>query len=494
MTGRWEHGASVPRPNGATDLLDDFVAGRSTTIRLDTADAGWISNGRAGPPLLAIRPGATATSVTLSVSWGLPAVPSPEVFLAIVNGHLSIDARQLSSEMRTDLETWVQEFNRELSANHRELSSFAVAGTMLEVSARAPQRVTFAQLAPAGALGLAAAAAVVAANHVVVVERPHHGGPGAGQERHHVHPERGPEIDEPLEELGRLDLLDHHRDLMALLGDPAARPLPASEMRQHKDHTVATLEIRDDVVVAIDVEATLHRGGGEIRQPEARCGGRGGCARVRRRRCRSNQRQEDQKELGLDIIVSPQRETWNKLRTAADTALASLLRTDAPRATRGVPVEVTSTFTYPADLEQFNGLMMDLLMDTEARAEISPADPIQSGQTVAHTWTITPYETGPLGLKFWLVAESQFIDGEPYVSGHRTVFLEVSEPAAPPRGTIEAVTDTADGFFSAVVYIAGGLAIIVGLLLAIGAKAWWQKRKSSTAAAAGSGASEPPTT
>ncbi len=164
MTGRWEHGASVPLPDDAADLLADFVAGRSTTVRLDTADAGWISNGRAAPPLLAIRPGATATSVTLSVSWGLPAVPSPEVFLAIVNGHLSIDARQLSSEMRTDLETWVQEFNRELSANHRELSSFAVAGTMLEVSARAPQRGTFAQLAPAGALGLAAAAAVVAAN------------------------------------------------------------------------------------------------------------------------------------------------------------------------------------------------------------------------------------------------------------------------------------------------------------------------------------------
>jgi len=164
VTGGWEHGASVPLPNGASDLLDDFVAGRSATIRLDTADAGWLSNGRTGPPLLGIRPGATATTVTLSVGWGLPAVPSPEVLLAIVNGHLSIDARQLSPEMRTDLETWVREFNHDLSANHRELSSFAVAGTVLEVSARAPQRGTFAQLAPAGALGLAAAAAAVAAN------------------------------------------------------------------------------------------------------------------------------------------------------------------------------------------------------------------------------------------------------------------------------------------------------------------------------------------
>lgn len=164
MTGRRDHGASVPLSNDASDLLDDFVAGRSTTIRLDTADSDWMTSGRARPLLLGIRPGATATTVTLSVSWGLPAVPSPEVFLAIVNGHLSIDAGQLAPTMRTDLHAWVQEFNRELSANNRELSSFAVTGTMLEVSAGAPRAGAFAPLAPAGALALAAAAAAVAAN------------------------------------------------------------------------------------------------------------------------------------------------------------------------------------------------------------------------------------------------------------------------------------------------------------------------------------------
>ncbi|MGI9579136.1 MAG: hypothetical protein ACR2OH_13125 [Microthrixaceae bacterium] len=164
MTDRWERGGSVPLPDDAAEMLDDLVAGRSTLLRVDTADVGWINGGRADSPLLAIRPGATATSVTLSVTWGLPAVPSPEVFLAIVNGHLSIDARQLPAGTRTGLEKWVQDFNQELSANQRELSFFAVTGTVLEVSARAVQRGTFAQFAPAAALGLAATAAAVAAN------------------------------------------------------------------------------------------------------------------------------------------------------------------------------------------------------------------------------------------------------------------------------------------------------------------------------------------
>ena len=82
------------------------------------------------------------------------------------------------------------------------------------------------------------------ADHVVVTEGPHHGGPGPGAERHDVHPERRAQLDEPLEEFRRVDLLDDHRDLMALLGDPAARPLPSAEVRQHEDHAVSLRQCR----------------------------------------------------------------------------------------------------------------------------------------------------------------------------------------------------------------------------------------------------------
>lgn len=161
MSGRGDDGTSVPLPRDAPDHLADFVAGRSAMVRLDTADIGWMGSRPTASPLLAIRPGATASTVTLSVGWGLAAVPSPEVSLAIVNGHLSIDARQLPSGLRSDLESWVQAFNRQLRANNRELASFGVDGTVLEVSARAPQAGTFAPLASAGVLGLAAAAAAL---------------------------------------------------------------------------------------------------------------------------------------------------------------------------------------------------------------------------------------------------------------------------------------------------------------------------------------------
>ena len=161
MSGRRDNGASVPLPSAAPDHLADFVAGRSAMVRLDTSDIGWLGGQRTGAPLLGIRPGATASTVTLSVAWGLAAVPSPEVFLAIVNGHLSIDATQVPSGLRADLEAWVEAFNRQMSANNRELASFGVDGAVLEVRARAPQEGTFAPLSSAGVLGLAAAAAAL---------------------------------------------------------------------------------------------------------------------------------------------------------------------------------------------------------------------------------------------------------------------------------------------------------------------------------------------
>ncbi len=95
-------------------------------------------------------------------------------------------------------------------------------------------------------------------HHVVVAQCSHHRLAGVGPERHHLHTERRAQVDEPVEQLGRLDLLDDDGDLVALVDDPSAGPLPAAEMRQHQDHAVALVERFDDVLIAVDVE-TLAR-------------------------------------------------------------------------------------------------------------------------------------------------------------------------------------------------------------------------------------------
>ena len=105
-------------------------------------------------------------------------------------------------------------------------------------------------------------------DHVVVAQCSHHCLAGVGAERHHVHAEIRAKVDEPVEQLGRLDLLDDDGDLVALVDDPPSRPLPAAEMWQHQDHTVALVERFDDVLIAVDVETPLDRGDRQVGQPE----------------------------------------------------------------------------------------------------------------------------------------------------------------------------------------------------------------------------------
>ncbi len=107
------------------------------------------------------------------------------------------------------------------------------------------------------------------AHDVIVTKRPHHGGAGLWAERDDVHPEGRAQLDEPLEELRRVDLLDHHRDLVALLRDPSARPLPPAEVRQHEDDAVSLRESVDDVLVAVHVEPSLDGRTRQVREAEA---------------------------------------------------------------------------------------------------------------------------------------------------------------------------------------------------------------------------------
>ncbi len=160
MTGRWGDGASAPLPDGAPADLVGFVAGRQSRARIDTADLGWLGGPGVPAPLVEIRPGTSANAVTLSVGWGVRAIPSPEVFLVIVHGRLKVDSRQLQSPLRTRFDEWVHDFNQSLQANNLQLMSFATDGTILEVTSRV---TPVGSMAPAGGLGAFALLAGAAA-------------------------------------------------------------------------------------------------------------------------------------------------------------------------------------------------------------------------------------------------------------------------------------------------------------------------------------------
>ena len=63
-----------------------------------------------------------------------------------------------------------------------------------------------------------------------------------------VMPSDSAERDEPLEQLRRLQRLDHHGDRQPLIGDPAARPLPPAQVGQGDDDAEAGAERVVDVL------------------------------------------------------------------------------------------------------------------------------------------------------------------------------------------------------------------------------------------------------
>ena len=93
--------------------------------------------------------------------------------------------------------------------------------------------------------------------------------PASGPSGDDLHPELGPQVGEPVEQLGRLEPLDHHRHAVAAVDQPAPGPLPPAEVRQRQDHAVARGERRVDVLVALDAHPALDRWRRQVREPEA---------------------------------------------------------------------------------------------------------------------------------------------------------------------------------------------------------------------------------
>ena len=88
-------------------------------------------------------------------------------------------------------------------------------------------------------------------------------------ERDDLHAHGRAYLDEPLEELGRLDRLDDDEQALTLhLRRPRARVLPTAEMGQREDHAVTGREPRLDVLVALDLEARVEIATRLVRQPE----------------------------------------------------------------------------------------------------------------------------------------------------------------------------------------------------------------------------------
>jgi hypothetical protein len=77
------------------------------------------------------------------------------------------------------------------------------------------------------------------AHDAVVPQGAQHGATDAGAEGQDLHAEAGPEVGEPLEQLGGLEGLDHHGDRVPLRAQPGTAVLPPAEVGQGEDDALA---------------------------------------------------------------------------------------------------------------------------------------------------------------------------------------------------------------------------------------------------------------
>ena len=82
------------------------------------------------------------------------------------------------------------------------------------------------------------------ADDLVGPQRLEHRRPASGPSGTTFMPSDSRNVDEPLEQLGRLERLDHDGDRWPLIGEPAAGPLPAAEVGQGEDHALARRRAR----------------------------------------------------------------------------------------------------------------------------------------------------------------------------------------------------------------------------------------------------------
>ncbi len=159
MTDGRGAGAEVWLPSGAPDELVDFVDGRTQSVEIDVADLGWLPLPADVPafaePSVVIDHGWSPTAVSFEIGWGQFGA-NPAVRVVIVDGALSVATSGLSDGTARALSEWGATFNRALSANHRQLDSLRVNGSLLRITTRSPLAMARADAAVALPVALAA--------------------------------------------------------------------------------------------------------------------------------------------------------------------------------------------------------------------------------------------------------------------------------------------------------------------------------------------------
>ena len=104
---------------------------------------------------------------------------------------------------------------------------------------------------------------------MVGLERAHHRSPGVGAERDDVHAERASHVGEPLEQLRRVEHLDHDGDRVLAHGRfPEAGPLPSTEVRDGHDRAATLRERGVEVLDTLVLHAGVERRGARAGKPE----------------------------------------------------------------------------------------------------------------------------------------------------------------------------------------------------------------------------------
>lgn len=127
-------------PKNAPKALREFVACRTTTVKLDASNLGWIPKPPGLPDSLGtkvtVKDGSTPTTATLEVGFG--EFISMDLPVSIgKNGELKVAGSDLPLGIGPRIDAWVADFNDTLKENGKGLDGFEAKDGTLSISKKA---------------------------------------------------------------------------------------------------------------------------------------------------------------------------------------------------------------------------------------------------------------------------------------------------------------------------------------------------------------------